>query len=627
MAWRALLQLCVHAIELVVLHRYVGGRGVSAALLVVACGAALRAFVWGSLEPYRRHLITAFRLRRHSEVVRLAQVHVARGAVAAFGLLGGLVTASFLRPPQAFYEWLAFAALIRVCVDLLLQPLVATVATTQRARRPLGWMLAFDSFHFLGGLVGWAYFGVPGLTAVVLLLSLLRGIWVLRLSMATWRVLHLGDSHFRFRHAFTTRDQETWGQMFAAGFGRATQEVMYAAALALAVIHFAHSHVPLVLYLCRPILGFVRGMSMVLVRELRQLDDDLPSAFRRPLISALNRFQRRLGLGVWLAVWAFDSSVRGPRSWWDGVVLGPIFLLTALLSVPSLLLFVSGRNGEAAALNVVVWGSWALMTVRGWRDGVVFVLSLFVAWGAASWVQRLPSKLPRRRWVGLLDWYESVRHGFGGGRGWVVRFAPQASQMQIQIACERWSTQAGLRALTLRGKRQVFMHTDAQIPFDQWIEQSGGYVLSIDPLNVSSHRVSGGTISDVPLSEIDHEFAQWIGARQDLGWQVGMEGAPQLSHKEWRHLYRRVLSQLDGRRRKHSGGAWEAGILWREGKLCRIYAWSRALDGSRRLEWSHRLRTQEAAVDLIRFRGHSPREGYDVHDGRYEAETNPTQLH
>ena len=32
-------------------------------------------------------------------------------------------------------------------------------------------------------------------------------------------------------------------------------------------------------------------------------------------------------------------------------------------------------------------------------------------------------------------------------------------------------------------------------------------------------------------------------------------------------------------------------------------------------------------VGLIRFRGHFPREGYDVHDARDETETNPTQLH
>ena len=34
-----------------------------------------------------------------------------------------------------------------------------------------------------------------------------------------------------------------------------------------------------------------------------------------------------------------------------------------------------------------------------------------------------------------------------------------------------------------------------------------------------------------------------------------------------------------------------------------------------------------AVVVLIRFRGHFPREGYDVHDARDETETNPTQLH
>jgi len=32
------------------------------------------------------------------------------------------------------------------------------------------------------------------------------------------------------------------------------------------------------------------------------------------------------------------------------------------------------------------------------------------------------------------------------------------------------------------------------------------------------------------------------------------------------------------------------------------------------------------AVGLIRFRGHFPKGGYDVHNGRDETETNPTQL-
>jgi hypothetical protein len=36
---------------------------------------------------------------------------------------------------------------------------------------------------------------------------------------------------------------------------------------------------------------------------------------------------------------------------------------------------------------------------------------------------------------------------------------------------------------------------------------------------------------------------------------------------------------------------------------------------------------EKFAVRLIRFRGHLPKGEYDVHDGRDEAETNPTQFY
>jgi hypothetical protein len=38
------------------------------------------------------------------------------------------------------------------------------------------------------------------------------------------------------------------------------------------------------------------------------------------------------------------------------------------------------------------------------------------------------------------------------------------------------------------------------------------------------------------------------------------------------------------------------------------------------------LRCIFSRLGLIRFRGHFPKGGYDVHDGRDETETNPTQL-
>jgi transposase len=43
--------------------------------------------------------------------------------------------------------------------------------------------------------------------------------------------------------------------------------------------------------------------------------------------------------------------------------------------------------------------------------------------------------------------------------------------------------------------------------------------------------------------------------------------------------------------------------------------------------WSTREMAKAVGLRLIRFRGHFPRGGYDVHDGRHETEAAPPQLH
>jgi len=40
-----------------------------------------------------------------------------------------------------------------------------------------------------------------------------------------------------------------------------------------------------------------------------------------------------------------------------------------------------------------------------------------------------------------------------------------------------------------------------------------------------------------------------------------------------------------------------------------------------------RVQAPAGALGLIRFRGHFPKGGYDVHDGRQKTETYPTKLY
>ena len=354
--------LLIHIIEFTFLMHIFSQQGFGTSLIVYNGLALAGAFWWGVLDVLRNHL-------RQQPVDQCASDEVSRwlaraAVLALLTLVGTLGWICWDIQAVTVFHLYVFALSLRFALDLLFRTFYSGVYARRRVYRPVLAIFIIESIGFVVVVALWPVLGAWSFPLGIVCSTVASRGFVLIYTVRAYEALRFPLPRVRF----PTIARGLWTDlpvMGAAGVASATTRIGSLVVIILLVKNHRYpGELVQAAHLITPLLVSVTSWPHLFYLDFKRLESSAARYLRRRLALGLRRVAIGMGIFLWIASVAILSWQMRTVDLVVPLMMGPIFIVQALLSYLQLQHFALQDYGRVS-VTFVGFGCGLLLAFAG----------------------------------------------------------------------------------------------------------------------------------------------------------------------------------------------------------------------------------------------------------------------